>query len=322
MGAEILARRQFGSSTLTVPPIAIGCAPLGNMEETFLYSVSEADAIATIKAGLTSPLDYIDTAALYGDGESERRIGLALADIDGLPRSSVLQTKQGRDPVTGDYSGETVKHRMERSLQLLGVDHVDIVYLHDAEWTTFEEAMAPGGPVSALQSFKEQGIVDYLGVASGPNEVELQYVETGLFDAVITHNRYTLLSRNADPLIDEAHRRGLAVLNAAPYGSGILAKGPQAYPRYAYQQASAGMLERTVALQEICGRHSVPLAAAALQFSMLDPRITTTIVGMSRPERLQQTLDLAAINIPDGLWEEIDALPTVELDDPETSRWS
>ena len=322
MGAEMLARRQFGSGTLTVPPIAIGCAPMGNMEDTFLYSVSEADAIATIKAGLAGPLDYIDTAALYGDGESERRIGLALAELGGLPQESVLQTKQGRNPVNGDYSGETVKRRMERSLQLLGVDHVDIVYLHDAEWTTFDEAMAPGGPVPALQSFKEQGIVDYLGVASGPNEVELQYVETGLFDAVITHNRFTLLSRNADPLIDEAHRRGLAVLNAAPYGSGILAKGPQAYPRYAYQQASAEMLARTIELQEICERYGVPLAAVALQFSMLDPRITTTIVGMSRPERLQQTLDLAAIDIPDGLWEEIDALPTVELDDPETSRWS
>ena len=322
MGQEILERRQFGSSMLTVPPIAIGCAPMGNMEETFLYGVSEADAIATIREGLAGPIDYIDTAALYGDGESERRIGLALAEIGGMPDRGVLQTKQGRDPVTGDYSGDTVKRRMERSLSLLGVDHLDIVYLHDAEWTTFENAMAPDGPVAVLQSYKDQGVVDYLGVAAGPNAIELQYVETGLFDAVITHNRFTLLSRIADPLIGEAYRRGMAVLNAAPYGSGLLAKGPQAYPRYAYQEASEAMLARTVALQEICERYSVPLAAAALQFSMLDPRITVTIVGMSRPERLQQTIDLATIDIPAGLWAEIDALPQIQDTDPEADRWS
>jgi D-threo-aldose 1-dehydrogenase len=321
MGQEALARRPFGQTGLMVPPISIGCAPLGDMKDTFMYSVTEEDAIATVKAALASPIAYIDTAALYGDGESERRVGLALRELGGLPEGAILQTKQGRDPTTDDYSGETVKRRLERSLSMLGVDRIHVVYLHDAEWTNFSDAMAPGGPVEVLKSYKDQGVIGYLGVASGPNDVELQYIETGLFDAVITHNRYTLLNTSAEPVIEAASKRGMAVLNAAPYGSGILAKGPEAYPRYCYQQASDDMIARTHELAAICYRHDVPLAAAALQFSMRDPRITNTIVGMSRPERIEQTIAFATHDIPAALWAEIDALPPPPADDPETNRW-
>jgi D-threo-aldose 1-dehydrogenase len=322
VGKDLLERRKFGSASLTVPPVAVGCAPLGNMESTFLYSVSEEDAIATVRAALESPIDYIDTAAWYGNGESERRVGLALKDFGGLPEGAVLQTKEGRNPENDDYSGEIVKRRMERSLKLLGVDKVDIVYLHDAEWTPFEAGMASGGPVEVLKDFQSQGVFDYLGVAAGPNEVELKYIGTGLFDAVITHNRYTLLNTNGEPVIEVAHRRGMAVLNAAPYGSGMLSpRGPDSYPRYAYQQASQEMLDRTEAIAAICQRHDVPLAAAALQFSMLDPRITVTIVGMSRPERIQDTIDLASIDIPESLWREIRELPPASTNDPEKDRF-
>jgi D-threo-aldose 1-dehydrogenase len=306
---------------LEVPAVAMGCAPLGDMPETFLYGVPEDQAIATVKAALASPFDYIDTAALYGDGVSERRVGQALKELGGLPSGAVLQTKAGRNPVDNDFSGETVKRRFERSLELLGVDRLDVVYLHDAEWTTFEAAMAPGGPVEILRGYQEQGVFDYFGVASGPNDVELQYIETGLFDAVITHNRYTLLNTNAAPLIDAAAARGMAVLNAAPYGSGMLSRGPDAYPRYAYQQAPPHLIERTEKIREICDRYGVPLAAAALQFSMLDPRITVTIVGMSRPERVASTVELASIDIPSGVWEEIESIGPADTVDPETNRF-
>ena len=286
--------KPFGRAGFDVPPISVGCAPLGNMPEAFAYGVTDEDAYATIRAALDSPIPYIDTAALYGNGESERRIGHVLRERGGLPKGAILQTKQGRDPKDNDYSGETVKRRMERSLQLLGMDRIEIVYLHDPEWTTFEAAFAPGGPMEVLQSYKEQGVIGHLGVAGGPIPLEIQYVETGLFDAVITHNRYTLLNRSADPLLTLAHQKGIAVLNAAPYGSGMLAKGHKAYPRYAYQQASEEMIGRVVRMGEICGRHGVPLAAAALQFSTNDPRITNTIVGMSRPERIAQISAQAA----------------------------
>jgi D-threo-aldose 1-dehydrogenase len=315
-----LAKRPFGQTGLMVPPISVGCAPLGNMPETFGYAVSEEDARATIRAALDSPINYIDTAALYGNGESERRVGLVLRELGGLPAGAILQTKQGRDPQTDDYSGETVKRRLERSLSLLGVDRIPIVYLHDAEWTTFSDAFAPDGPVEVLQRYKEQGVIGHLGVASGPIDLEIQYVETGAFEAVITHNRYTLLNATANPLLDVAAKRGLAVLNAAPYGSGILAKGPDAYPRYAYQQVTPPMLERTRTLQAICDRYGVPLAAAALQFSTRDPRITNTIVGMSNPARIEKTIELARIEIPAGLWEEIAALTSLG-GDPEEGRW-
>jgi D-threo-aldose 1-dehydrogenase len=195
---EALAYRPFGQAGFSVPPVSVGCAPLGDMPEAFGYGVSEADALATIRAALDSPIPYIDTAALYGDGESERRVGLVLQERAGLPPGAILQTKQGRDPKDNDYSGETVKRRMERSLELLGLDRIEVVFLHDPEWTSLDAAMAPGGPIETLQRFKEQGVIGHLGVAGGPIPVEIQYVETGLFDAVITHNRYTLLNRSAD----------------------------------------------------------------------------------------------------------------------------
>ncbi len=318
---EVLAKRPFGKTDLMVPPIAIGCAPMGNMGDTFGYSVSEEDAIATIKAILDSPINFIDTAAHYGDGESERRVGLALKDFGGLPEGAVLETKEGREVATNDYSGEMVKRRLERSLQLLGLDKLQIVYLHDAEWTNFEDAMGQGGPVEVLRDYRDQGVIQYLGVAAGPIDVETQYVETGLFDALITHNRYTLLNQSAHWLIDLAASQGMAVLNAAPYGSGMLAKGAATYPRYAYQQASPELIERTKVLSEIADRYGVPLPAVALQYSTNDSRITSTIVGMSKPERVQQTIDYMMVDIPAALWDEISALSRFE-NDPEVSRWN
>ena len=135
--------------------------------------------------------------------------------------------------------------------------------------------MAPFGPVEALQRFKAEGVVEHVGVAGGPIDLMLRYVETGAFEAVITHNRFTLLNRSAEPLLEKASQLGLGVLNAAPYGSGILAKGPAAYPRYAYTQASSDMVGSATALAEVCRTYGIPLAAAALQFSLRDPRIVS-----------------------------------------------
>jgi len=317
---QSLARVPFGSTGLRVPPIAIGCAELGDMVDAFDYSVPEDRALETVRAFLDSPLDYIDTAAHYGDGESERRIGIVLRELGGLPKDAILQTKAGRHVESNDYSGEMVKRRFERSLELLGVDRVHTCFLHDAEWTTFENAMSKGGPVEVLQSFKEQGVISHLGVAAGPVDVELQYIQTGLFDALITHNRYTLLNRTALPILQEARKRGMATLNAAPYGSGILAKGPDAYARYAYQAASPEIVAATRQIEAVCAKYNVPMAAAALQFSMHDPLVDVTIVGMSKPERIQETIDLAAAVIPDQLWRDLEAIPQFSLD-PEIGRY-
>ena len=301
-------KRTYGLTGLEVTSICIGCAPLGDMPETFAYSVAEDVALATVRAALASPFNFLDTAASYGDGESERRIGLVLKETGGVPPGVVLDTKADRDLHTGDYSGEQMRRSVERSLRLLGLDRLALVYLHDPETTTFEAAMAKGGPVEVLLDFKRQGVIEHVGVAGGPIDLMIRYVETGLFEAVITHNRYTLIDKSAEPLLALAAARGLGVANAAPYGSGILAKGPDNYPRYMYGPASAEQIEHVRRIDAACRRQGVPLAAAALQFSLRDPRVHTTIVGMSKPQRLAETEALAAHPIPEELWAEIEAL--------------
>ena len=126
--------------------------------------------------------------------------------------------------------------------------------------------------------------------------------------------------RNWAPLIELAHRRGIGVLNAAPYGSGLLAKGPQAYPRYAYSDAPEDLIRRARAIADVCQESGVPLAAAALQFSLRDSRITSTIVGMSRPERIRQTLQLASVDIPTEPWSRLEEHVGPPLD-REAVRW-
>lgn len=287
-----------------VPPIAVGCAPLASMPDTFGYSVPEELALATVRAALDSPIAWLDTAAMYGDGESERRIGQVLAERGGLPAGAMLDTKIGAG-ANGDVSAEMVRRRFERSLERLGLDRIELVFLHDPEYQTFEQITARGGPLEALLAYRDEGVIGHLGVAGGPIDIMSRYVQTGIFEAAITHNRYTLLDRSADPLLALCHERGIPLLNAAPYGSGILAKGPSRYPRYAYEQAGAAMVETAFRLEAICARHDIPLAAAALQFSLRDPRIAATIVGMSRPERIDETIRLASIGIPDECWEDL-----------------
>jgi D-threo-aldose 1-dehydrogenase len=308
------SRRLLGSTGFSVSPVCVGCAPLGNMPKTFEYSVSEQRAFETLRAVFGSPLNFLDTAASYGDGESERRIGEALEAIGGLPEGCVLATKADRDPKTGNFSGDQMRRSVERSLRLLGLDRLQLVHLHDPEYLDepgrepFEYMMAPGGPVEVLVGLKEEGIIEHLGIAGGPVELLIWFVKTGLFETVITHNRYTLVNRTAEPLLDLAVRRGVAVLNAAPYGSGILAKGPDAYARYEYREAPQELIERVRKMEGVCKEFGIPLAAAALQSSTRDPRVVSTIVGISRPERVEQTLDLATHPVPDELWPTLDAL--------------
>jgi D-threo-aldose 1-dehydrogenase len=321
MTASILEPRPLGPTGLRVSPVCIGCAPLGDMPETFAYSVAEEQALALLRAAFTSPLNYLDTAASYGDGESERRIGVALRELGGLPAGYVLATKADRHPQTGDFSGEQIKRSVERSLKLLGLDRIQLMYIHDPEHTTFENVMGPGGPLEVLQRFQEQGVIEHLGISGGPVDMLIRYVETGAFAALETHNRYTLLNRSADKLLSIAAARGMAVHNAAPYGSGMLAKGPEAYPRYAYQDAPAELLDRARKIAAICQEYGVPLPAAALQFSLRDPRITATVVGMTRAERLAQTIELAQHPIPDELWARVDAVG-YDTDDPEAHRFN
>jgi D-threo-aldose 1-dehydrogenase len=228
----------------------------------------------------------------------------------------VLATKADRDLKTRDFSGDQTQRSIDRSLRLLGLDHLQVVYLHDPEFATqsFEEINAPGGAVDVLVRLKEEGVIGVLGISGGPIEMLMRYVDTGVWDAVISHNRYTLLSQVADPLYTQASARGLAVVNAAPYGSGILAKGPDADQNYVYRKAPAEVVQAARNIQAVCQEFGVPMAAAALQFSLRDPRITSTIVGGTRPERIAETLALAELPIPDAIWPRLAKLAIQDRD--------
>jgi D-threo-aldose 1-dehydrogenase len=313
MPVRPLPLHPFGATELLVPSLCIGLAEIGNMPETFAYGVAEDAALAFLREVFAGPIPFVDTAASYGDGESERRIGMIVREIGDLPPAFVLATKADRNLSTGDFSGEQVRRSIERSLRFLGVDQLQLVYLHDPEYTTFEAAMAPNGPVEVLRQFQAEGVIRHIGVAGGPLDLLTRFVETGLFSAAISHNRYTLLNQEADSFWDVCARYEVAAVNAAPYGSGILAKGPSAYPRYMYADAPDDLLQRAFALETLAAHYEVPLAALALQFSLRDPRIASTVVGISKPERLAQTLALAQHPIPDALWQEIAELTPQHL---------
>ncbi len=302
---EPLTLHPLGATSVQVPSLCVGCAALGDMPGTFTYSVAEEQALATIRAIFEGPISFVDTAASYGDGESERRIGVVLRERGGLPAGFVLSTKADRNLLTGEFSGDQMRRSVERSLKLLGVDCLQICYLHDPEHIGFAKAMAPGGPVETLQHLHETGLIQHLGIAGGPIDLMTQFVEASQFTVAISHNRYTLLNQEAGAFWDVCQRHGVAAINAAPYGSGILAKGPGTYPRYMYGQAPDAYLQRAFSLEALCLRYQVPLAAVALQFSIRDPRITSTIVGISKPERLQETIWLSQMDLPAGIWEEI-----------------
>ena len=320
-GGRSLRNRPLGNTSLLVSPLCFGCAPLGDMPETFGFSVAKERAHETLRAAFGSPVNFLDTAASYGDGEAEKRIGEVMWELGGVPSGYVVATKADRDLSTGDFSGEQMRRSVERSLRLLGMDKLPLVYLHDPEHASYEDIMAPGGAVEILVGLKEEGVIEHLGVAGGPVDLMIRYVETGIFEAVITHNRYTLINRTAEPLLERAVELSVPLLNAAPYGSGILAKGPDAYARYAYQNAPQELIETVRGMSEVCAEYDISLAAAALQFSIKDPRVISTIVGLSRPERVQQTIDLATHPVPDEVWPRLEALVPEEQRDPEESRW-
>ncbi len=303
---ELWPRTALGSTGLMTPPLCIGTSELGGLTRIFPNAPGEEEALATARAILDGPIPFLDTAAGYG--ESERRIGVVLRERGGLPPGFVLATKVDPDPETRDYSGAQVRRSVEYSLTLLGLERLQLVYLHDPENTTFEEAVAPHGPVEALRQCRDEGLIEYLGVAGGPIDLMMRYVETGAFEVVLSHNRFTLLNVAAEPLWTLASQRGVAAVNAAPYGGGILSKGPAVSSTYAYRPASADLRARAQRIEELCMQYAVPLGAAALQFSLRDPRVASTVVGISRAERLAQVVALAQQPIPDAFWSAAQAI--------------
>jgi len=166
---------------------------------------------------------------------------------------------------------------------------------------------------------REEGLCKVVGLAAGNVEVMMPILKKYDFDTLITHNRFTLVNANAEKMIAFAHSKNIAVLNAAPYCGGALAKGTSSFKRYVYQKASVATLAPLKVVEEICNRHHVPPGAAALQYSMRDPRIAATICGVSKVERVQQTETWAEYPIPEDVWHELSGVMRT-TDDPEATR--
>src|SRR5256712_10564913 len=166
-----MIRKALGSTGLQVTPLCIGCGALASMPEACGYAVPEAQALATLRLAFRSPINFLDTAAAYGDGESERRIGLVLRELGGLPPGYVLSTKADRNLQTGEFSGEQFRRSLDRSLRLLGLDRLPLVFLHDPEHTTFEQVMTRGGPLHVTQQLQPPGVVEQPGLAGSPTDV-------------------------------------------------------------------------------------------------------------------------------------------------------
>lgn len=307
---------ELGRTGLSVTPLCIGTAPLGNMPDAFGFSVSEDQAYKTVEKAFQGPLNFLDTASNYG--ASEKIIGQVIRDGRGLPEGFVLQTKVDRDSVLGDFGGEQVKRSLEQSLRLLSLDYLPIVYIHDPEHTTFENIMSDGGALDMLKRYKQRGVVGHIGISGGPIGMLIKYIETGEFEAVITHNRFNLLHRAAEPLLNVASKRGMAVLNAASFASGILADTSK--NRFVYQEASSDIVERVNKIKDICQKYGVSLRAAALQFSVRDPRITSTIVGTTTPEQIDDCLSLLNQQIPPELFKDVNQY-AIYSGDPEAERF-
>jgi D-threo-aldose 1-dehydrogenase len=315
-----LEKISLGRTGLKVTRIGFGTSSLGNMPDTYGYSVDAERARETVRAVLASPVNLLDTSRNYGFGRSEQRIGEVIRERGGLPPGFVVSTKLDRDMATGRFDAAQARRSLDESLKTLNLDRVHLLHLHDPEYAaSLSEVTGPDGALAELFRMKEQGLAQAVGLAAGNVDVMMPILRDWDFDALITHNRFTLANRNAEAMIDHAQKRGIAVLNAAPYGSGILAKGSTNYPRYVYQVASSDALERIRRIEQLCAKHRVPPGAAALQFSLRDQRVAATICGISKVERIQETLEWAAYPIPDAFWTELTTLP-FETGDPETTR--
>jgi len=319
-GVKTKVSRKIRDTGVVIPNLCFGTSALGDMPDTYTYAVDEKRAVDTIVSILTSDYPFIDCSRNYGMGRSEQRIGLAIKELGGLPDGALISTKLDRNMDTLLFDAGEARRSIEESLTVMGVDSVDILHLHDPEHAeSLDPITRSGGAIDELFKMRSEGLCKAVGLAAGDVEVMMPILKDRDFDTLITHNRYTLVNVNAEPMIELAAGRDIAVMNAAPYCGGAMAKGTANFRRYVYQEANDEMLAPIVKVENICAKHAIPPGAAALQFSMRDSRIASTICGVSKPERVQQTLDWAAYEISDDAWAELLALPRT-ASDPEASR--
>ncbi|WP_345217139.1 aldo/keto reductase [Georgenia halophila] len=276
------------------------------MPGLFGYDVSADQGVALVQEVLHSPIRFLDTANGYSDGESERRIGAGIAANGGLPEDFVIGTKV--DAKGSNYSGARVRESVAESKERLGLDRLPLVHLHDPENHDFDMMTAPGGAVETLVAMRDAGEIGSIGLAGGDTRINARYFDLGVFDVLLVHNRLTLVDRSADALVERAAERGMGVLNAAVYGSGALARQEGPVGKYGYRPPSQPVEEAILGLRRLCAEYGTDIATAALQFSLRDPRVSSSIVGISKPERLEGVLAASATELPQEFWDRVEEL--------------
>lgn len=314
----VLVRRRLGRTRLEPTVLGLGAAPLGNL----YTAVSDELAAATVDAAWEAGIRCFDVAPHYGVGLAEQRLGAGLA---GRPRSEfVLSSKVGRllydsgeprrDDGEGgfdltttlrrrlDYSADGVRRSVEESLQRLGVDHLDIAFVHDPPPGHDEQIIAEALP--ALCAMRDAGEIAAVGVGMNEWEAAALFVERSDLDVVLLAGRYTLLEQDSlVGLMDLCADREVGVIAAAPFNSGLLAQDtPPADARWNYGPAPAAIMRRAQALAAACTAGGVRLPAAALQFPLAHPAVSSVLVGMRSPAEVRADVDLLAAPIPASLW--------------------
>jgi len=320
----------LGRTGLRVTRLGFGTAEIGGL----FRAVDEEDAQATLKRAWELGIRYFDTAPLYGYGNAERRLGRLLA---GQPREAfVLSSKvgrllypadalppgadvdrqaagdqedafyQGTPPVrvVFDYSADGVMRSVEESLGRLGLDRIDILYIHDPD-EHWQQAIT--GAYQALHRLREQGVVGAIGAGMNQAEMLVRFAREGDFDVFLIAGRYTLLDQAALPeLLPLCVAKGIAVVIGGVMNSGLLVD-PRPGSRFDYRPAPPEWLERAQRLKAVCERHDVPLRAAAVQFPLAHPAVASLVAGVRRLDHLEEYPQLMRHPIPASLWEELRA---------------
>jgi D-threo-aldose 1-dehydrogenase len=332
-----LATRTHQRSGLTFTAIGYGGAPIGNFNGVF----TEADARAMVDQSWDQGVRYFDTAPGYGNGLSESRLGHALR---GRSRDEyVLSTKVGRvlTPTIGaatkngqyldippfaatfDYSYDGVMRAVEQSMHRMLTDRFDALFIHDCDVYThgdaqpeyFRQAIVSGFP--ALEALRDQGVVAAIGFGVNETSVMFDAVKSTDVDVCLLAGRYTLLEQEPlDELLPMCAERGIGLVLGGVYNSGVLATGAVDGARFNYGPAPADVLDKTRALEAVCARHDVPLAAVALQFAYAHPVVTSVCLGARNADQQQRNTTLFEVGIPAELWDDLRAQRLIRDDAP------
>ena len=315
-----------GAAKLPVMRLALGGAPLSGMVlADGLYGGSAHDeAVRIIKRAYELGIRYFDTAPLYGSGRSEARFRDGLADV---PRDSfVISTKIGRvlDPAPGGststdnpdrlpdlisvntWTRDNVHRSIEDSLERLGMDRIDIIYVHDPDQETFGEQQATDEAFPALIELREQGIIKAIGCGMNLWEMPARFVRRFDLDIILLAGRYTLLDHSAlSEFLPLCVERNVKIAVGGPYNSGILARDLDGPVSFNYEPAPPALIERARKLKAIANHHSVDLKAAALQFVLAHPAVATVIPGAQTVGELEQNISMVKKHIPGGMWRDM-----------------